>query len=340
MTSFEIKNTLVLIVALANLLFSLFTFFKNTKSNINRSWAFVSLAVFSWTFSMFLYRISGIGMSVLSCKLLYITASLIPSAFVFFAYLFTSGKENLSSKKKALIFLPNIIIIFLTAWEDLVIKGVAFYSETEKITFFGPLYFLYFIYIATGFAWSFLIFFKKYLKSEGVMKAQLKYILVGAFSSVIFGTTCNLLFPALGIFRFEWFGPTATIIFVSFITAAVTKYRLFDVKAILTECLVMAMGIILFILPLIINPAFEMKILMFGVFLIYCFIGYLLIRSVTKEIKAKETFEQRVKERTKELQESKDELEKFYKLTIGRELRMAELKEKIKELENIKKIDQ
>jgi len=35
-----------------------------------------------------------------------------------------------------------------------------------------------------------------------------------------------------------------------------------------------------------------------------------------------------------QVEKRKVELEKFYKLTIGRELRMAELKEKIKELEN------
>ena len=63
------------------------------------------------------------------------------------------------------------------------------------------------------------------------------------------------------------------------------------------------------------------------------------MNSVKKEIKAKEVLEQRVKERTKELERIKTiseertmELEKWYKLTIGRELKMTELKEKIEEL--------
>ena len=58
------------------------------------------------------------------------------------------------------------------------------------------------------------------------------------------------------------------------------------------------------------------------------------------EVNAKENFEQKVQERTKELEQSKKvaedraaELEKWYKLTIGREVRMAELKDKIKEME-------
>jgi len=57
-----------------------------------------------------------------------------------------------------------------------------------------------------------------------------------------------------------------------------------------------------------------------------------------------ESLEQKVKERTKELQKAKEELEeklkeleKFYKLTVKRELKMKELKEKIKELESKEK---
>jgi GAF domain-containing protein len=47
-----------------------------------------------------------------------------------------------------------------------------------------------------------------------------------------------------------------------------------------------------------------------------------------------EELEQRVKQRTAELDEKNRELERFNKIFVGRELRMIELKEKIKELEN------
>jgi len=45
------------------------------------------------------------------------------------------------------------------------------------------------------------------------------------------------------------------------------------------------------------------------------------------------SLDEQVKERTKELQERIDELERFHKLTVGREMKMVELKEKIQELE-------
>lgn len=90
------------------------------------------------------------------------------------------------------------------------------------------------------------------------------------------------------------------------------------------------------------------KILNFVLFILFSFVGYLLIRATYSEIKKKEeaeklskelaelnlTLEERVKERTKELQKRIEELERFHRLTVGREMRMMELK---KEIEALKK---
>ncbi|MGE0090301.1 MAG: PAS domain S-box protein [Bacteroidales bacterium] len=58
-------------------------------------------------------------------------------------------------------------------------------------------------------------------------------------------------------------------------------------------------------------------------------------KKIEKEIiKLNEELEQRIKERTQDLENKNDELERMNKLFIGRELRIKELREKIKELEN------
>jgi len=62
-------------------------------------------------------------------------------------------------------------------------------------------------------------------------------------------------------------------------------------------------------------------------------IGYFIsIIDISVSKKLQEELEQRVQERTKELQERVEELEKFHRLTVGRELRMIELKTEIKGL--------
>jgi hypothetical protein len=58
------------------------------------------------------------------------------------------------------------------------------------------------------------------------------------------------------------------------------------------------------------------------------------VEARTRELKELAgSLEEQVKQRTKELQERIDQLQRFQKLTVGRELKMAELKKKIKELE-------
>ena len=63
------------------------------------------------------------------------------------------------------------------------------------------------------------------------------------------------------------------------------------------------------------------------------FIGYFVALSdITRIKKYRESLEEQVKERTKELREKIWELEKFQKIAVGRELKMVELKEEIKKI--------
>lgn len=62
-------------------------------------------------------------------------------------------------------------------------------------------------------------------------------------------------------------------------------------------------------------------------------IGYFMsITDITEVKKFQESLEEKVKERTKELQVKIEELERFQKITVGRELKMIELKKEIERL--------
>lgn len=64
------------------------------------------------------------------------------------------------------------------------------------------------------------------------------------------------------------------------------------------------------------------------------FIGYFVaLFDITEIKKSREKLEEKVKERTKELQGKIDELERFRRLTVGRELTMIELKKEVEKLE-------
>ena len=59
---------------------------------------------------------------------------------------------------------------------------------------------------------------------------------------------------------------------------------------------------------------------------------FIAITDITELKRLQEGLKKEVEERTKDLEEKVGELERFYKVAVGRELKMVELKEKIKEL--------
>ena len=259
----DVKNTILIIAFLVNLFLGFLLFIWGRKKKASIAYGFTVWAVALWTISMIFYRLAGAESNIFLCKILYISALIIPYAFLYFSFLFPFDKFTISKLQRNLIAIPFILMIFLVAYQDLIIKNVVAHSGQEKKIIFGHFYFLYFLYISGYFTWPLWNLFSKYRKSVGLLRTQLKYILSGTFISIVFGTLFNLIMPSFGYFRFNWLGQVSTLIMVFSISYAIIKHRLMDIRVVIKRSTVFS-AIVVVITAAYTLAAFLLGWLVFG----------------------------------------------------------------------------
>lgn len=211
-----------------------------------------------------------------------------------------------------------------------------------------PFFIGYIIYVTGALFYTISILILGYRKAQNdLVKKQISYVLIGLSLNALCAITAAFVLPLFGFYAWSsLFDSPSSLFLIAFSAAAITRYRLFEIKVILTEILVSMMALFLLFLPFVMETT-QMIVLTAGIFLAFCFCGYLLIRGAIHEAKQKDILEQKVAERTAELKKSKDlaeqktaeviarkeELESFYRLTMGRELKMIELKKKIEDMQ-------
>jgi hypothetical protein len=309
-----------------------------TKGKENLIFSFCVFAVSLWGISYYLWQISdNPGTALFWCKLLMVGAILTPITYFHYIAVFL----GIAAKQKTfLVFTYALGLLFIVL--DLFTNSFIAKVEPQIIFKFwpmaGPAFAPFLVMFFSLICYGCYLAASYYKKTDSqIKKQQIKYFILGTATTFVSVSTNYFLWYDIHILPY---GTILCFFYVAMTAFAILRYGMFDVKMIATEFLVGVMGFALIILPIAI-PQTAFKILTAGIFIFFCFIGYMLIKTTTKEIEAKEYFEERVKERTKELEASKKvaeeraaELERWYKLTIGREVRMAELKDKIKELEN------
>jgi len=295
----DLKTIILILTVSANFFLVYLSYFKSKKTKVNLAWIIVVLVAICWVVSMIFYRLAGPENSVFWCKILYIVASLIPLALLYFIFLYPEGKWTISRISRILIALLTIFIILLIL-ANKILKDVIIRPGQEKEIIWGGGYIFYALYFSSYFTVALWKLFEKYLKSSSILKIQLRYMLLGIGISATLGCIFNLFLPWFGDFRFNWLGQVTTLFMVAFISYAISRYGLMDIRIVLTELFVVLIALVL-LAELILSKSFYEILFRGGIFLAFCFLGYLLMKSVFKEIKARE-----------KLQEMAQKLEKAY----------------------------
>ena len=285
----------ILIAALFNTYFGILVYLKNRKVLLNKLYGLLCLAFGIWSYSWFtllLLKDKNIFLSIFLARLLNFGAIWIP---IFYFHWICVFLRIIEKNKKFILFGYFLSSIFsLICWSPLYIKG------THSILIFphwptaGYLYKFYLIFGYSLFVfYGLFLLFVHFIKSTGIQKKQIMYVILGCILGFIPGA---VNFPLMyQIIPFGNFTLPLIFLFLVFfipfpfpLSYAVIKYRLMDVKVILTELLVGLMGIILF-LQIIFAQSLQWRISSVLTFLLFLIFAYSLLKAAHKEKKRRET---------------------------------------------------
>ena len=281
-------NSILLLGISAALILGLIVYLKGKKNTINTTWFITCMSASLWSLFYFLtINASDKASALIFIKFTNIIGLLVPLSWLFFVTFFLEKQKKLVSKFMLLIFSISSLIIFWSALssgfiKDLVPKYVFnYYIEPDS----G--YFSYMIYFTLIVLYGLYLLLKEYKNTSLEKRGQLKLMIFASSlgflgGGSVFVLTFNPNFPPYSLVLFT--------IFPLMIGYAIFKYQLFNVKVILTELLTFMIWIFVLVRMLLADNLQD-RLINGGLLLFLVISGILLIRSVLKEVRAREEIE-------------------------------------------------
>jgi len=264
-------------------------YINNKKSSINKTFTLVCLVTFWWQFSWFiLFNSQSEKLANYFVRIGYIGIIFIP---IFFFHFFLSFFPKILKFDKYLLYLSYFlgfifeISLFTTNY---FINGFykyswGFYPKASPL----HLIYLLLLFVLT-FRVIYLLFY--YLGKKKEVSPDYYYQTKFMLWALLFYVPASTDFIINYGAGFYPFGFLFILIFLGITAYAITKHRLFGIKVLLTEVLVIATAIALLVQALT-APDTILKLLGLGLLVFFSIFGYQLVKSVIREIELRAKLE-------------------------------------------------
>jgi signal transduction histidine kinase len=260
---------------------------KKGGGRIAHLFTLMGFLMFIWVNFAYLARVLPPAKGLFLIKAAWAITPLFFVTIYFFISALLERRRNHSAIKTVLLLLGILNIPFVL-FTPLVIENIWFNSAGVLEIEYGMLAVLFFMEVLALTVLNFYLLFKKRAKASQEKRKKIDYLLFGFSFFFAMNAIFNIFLPVFfKVFHLYSFGDYSTIVLLSFIAYAIVTQKLFGIKVVLTKALVVVIGVLLLgnILASGSVPEFIWSVCLF---LFFLFFGFLLIRSVRREIEQRE----------------------------------------------------
>jgi len=303
MSSLEIYVLLTAIFG--NLVLGLLPLLRNFKNATNKLFTFLTLTIVTYLFANYLslHQVDA-ALTAFWIKAVMSIALFINLSF----YLLASTYPSETLQMKPGMFLFSVfatVVLAVLAQTNLVFSSVTITSQGIQPQP-GPLIPLFLLHTLLGLGVGLFNLIRKYRKSSGVENYQIKILLTGAVVMFLFILISNVLMVLVfNVSSFVFLLPIYTLFFTGFVSYAIVKHGLFNLKILVTQLLVSVLWVVLFVKIFVATSLAAASVDLVILIAVVIF-GILLIKSVVEEVHQREKLEE-LTSKLKALDKQKDE---------------------------------
>jgi len=294
-------NIVVLsVIAFIDIFLAVLLFVQSSKKLANTFFALIALSSGLWVaVGVIRYFAYSLTIPFLPESLIYTKLSVIFSASIFFFFTLFASSFSYDKIKIPKWVLYSIFIFYFVDIFSIIIPNFIIISESFDINIIQPAYNWGIGYtnfhsplLVVCFIAGLVSLLNQYkVISNKNIKKQLRYVLFGTGMAGGFGIIFGLLATFFPLFSdLFWIGRLSTLIFIGFVSYAILKFQLFDIKVAATELFIFSIWIFILIRSFL-STSPEDEIANIALLILTIIVGVLLIRSVIKEVKQREKIE-------------------------------------------------
>ncbi len=235
----EAINISLLVTAVANLVLGLFVYLTNSSRTVNRLFLFLSVIIAAWTGSVLqVVEADSARQAELWMRLAFVVVTFLPGGLRALNAAISHPDDSLvATCRRTALFWGLTLPMIVLSQTSFFLRG-AYFKTPGGVpeASYGPGFALYIVWWLTACVFAAKHFRQDLIRSRGIERAELQFILLGVSTVMIAGTVTSFLIPLLSdTTGTSQFGPLSSVALMLIIAYGIAKYRIMDVTQLLRK---------------------------------------------------------------------------------------------------------